>query len=139
MHERQSELERHGQGREPAQPVVGVDEVVACLLAPGELRYGFSELVGDVSETVFGNQPPRASREFVQQYAIGELCDARLPGGPGDEINLDPAHRQLRRGREQGNIHATGVSAARECRRRRVHRYERYSVQRGGHETTVRA
>ena len=121
LHERQSELQGDGEGREPTQPVVGVDEVVARLLAPGELRDGFAELVGNLPETLLGNDSARASCQFVQDHAIGELGDGGIPGRPGDQIDLDAPQRQFGGCGEQGHVHAAGVSAARESRGGCVH------------------
>ena len=62
LHERQSELQRDGESREPAQPVVSMDEVVARLLAPGELRDSFTELVRNLPETLLGYDSACAGR-----------------------------------------------------------------------------
>lgn len=123
------------------QPVVGVDEVVVPAgvrrLGTEHARREAAELSGQIGlvQTL-----ERSGRHLAHQDAgCGvDLRGIAGRGGPGEDLDLDPATGEAKRGLPHVHIHSAGVTGARLRQRRGMHRDHRDSTgQHGRHGSTL--
>ena len=135
LHEGDAQLDRHGQGRDAAQPMVGVDDVVGLGAAARELGNGLAELVDHGGEATRRHPAVLPRGERVERDT---RCDRALTGearGPRDEVDLDVARREFERRSEDRDVHAAGVGGARLGVRGGVHRHHRHPLHTVRHTT----
>ena len=97
------------------EPVVGVDDVVVTerlgRLGPQDLAGEHAELAGQLG---LGEPLERAGVHVGHLDAVGQRDDGvgQAAGGPGEDVDLDPAGGQPARDLDDIDVHAAGVAGA---------------------------